>query len=185
MNYDTHYLDSQSIQKAFRLFESGDTTSIEVGTVRGLCQIHYHLFEGLYDYAGQIRKQNLTKGSFRFANCLYLEVILPVIENMPEHSFEEIVAKYVETNVAHPFLEDNGRSMRIWLDLMLKKNLAHVVDWRRVDKNLYLQAMERSPINDLELRHLLQPALNDRLEDRDVIFKGIEQSYFYEGYERH
>ena len=183
MNYDTHYLDSQSIQKAFRLFESGDITSIEVGTVRGLCQIHYHLFEGLYDFAGQIRKQNLTKGSFRFANCLYLEVILPVIENMPEHSFEEIVAKYVEMNIAHPFLEGNGRSMRIWLDLMLKKNLAHVVDWRRVDKNLYLQAMERSPINDLELRHLLQPALTDRLEDRDVIFKGIEQSYFYEGYE--
>ena len=104
---------------------------------------------------------------------------------MPEHSFEEIVAKYVEMNIAHPFLEGNGRSMRIWLDLMLKKNLAHVVDWRRVDKNLYLQAMERSPINDLELRHLLQPALTDRLEDRDVIFKGIEQSYFYEGYERH
>ena len=182
MNYDTQYLDSQGLQKAFRLFESGDITSIEVGTVRGLCEIHHYLFEGLYDFAGQIRKQNLAKGGFRFANCLYLEVILPIIENMPEHSFEEIVAKYVEMNVAHPFLEGNGR---IWLDLILKKNLALVVDWRKVDKSLYIQAMERGPINDLELRHILQPALTDRLEDRDVIFKGIEQSYFYEGYERH
>ena len=129
------------------------------------------------------RTLNISKGGFRFANALYLDAILPVIERMPETTFEDIIAKYVEMNVAHPFMEGNGRATRIWLDMMLKKNIGRVVDWQRVDKVQYLQAMERSPINDLELRALLQPALTDRVNDREVIFKGIEQSYYYEGYE--
>ena len=155
-----------------------------MGTTKGLCQIHRYLFKGLYDFAGQIRTLNIAKGGFRFANCLYLEAILPVIERMPEETFEDIIAKYVEMNIAHPFMEGNGRATRIWLDLILKKRLRRVVDWQQVDKDLYLQAMERSPVNDLELRVLLQPALTDRTDDREIIFKGIEQSYYYEGYRR-
>lgn len=125
---------------------------------------------------------NIANGGFRFANSMYLDVIFPVIEKMPETTFEEIIAKYVEMNIAHPFMEGNGRATRIWLDLMLRKSLSKVVDWRTVDKDQCLQAMERSPINDLELRFLLQPALTDKVDDRDVIFKGIEQSYYYEEY---
>ena len=177
-------IDGQSLRQAQALFETGDIGRMEVGTVKGLCQIHRYLFDGLYDFAGQIRTLNIAKGGFRFANCLYLEAILPVIENMPERTFEEIIAKYVEMNIAHPFMEGNGRTTRIWLDMMLKKNLQQVIDWQRVDKDLYLQAMERSPVNDLELRVLLQPALTDRVDDRELIFKGIEQSYYYEGYRK-
>ena len=179
----TDNIDAQSLNKAHSLFESGAIDRIEVGTVKGLCDIHRYLFGGLYDFAGKIRTLNISKGGFRFANALYLDAILPVIERMPESTFEEIIAKYVEMNIAHPFMEGNGRASRIWLDMMLKKNLGRVVDWQRVDKVQYLQAMERSPINDLELRALLQPALTDRVNDREVIFKGIEQSYYYEGYE--
>lgn len=178
-------IDEWSLQKAHALFETGDINKIEVGTVKGLCEIHKYLFDGLYDFAGKIRTLNIAKGGFRFANSMYLEAILPVIEKMPEGSFEEIIAKYVEMNVAHPFMEGNGRATRIWLDMMLKKNLGKVIDWQNVDKDLYLQAMERSPINDLELRFLLRPALTDRVDDREVIIKGIEQSYYYEGYVKH
>lgn len=177
-------IDRMSLENAKKLFESGAVNNIEVGTTKGLQAIHKALFDGLYDFAGIIRTQNIAKGGFRFANALYLNEALAAIEKMPETTFEQIIAKYVEMNVAHPFMEGNGRSTRIWLDLILKKNLGKVVQWANIDKNLYLQAMERSPINDLELRYLIQPNLTDKINDRDVIFKGIEQSYYYEGYEK-
>lgn len=177
-------IDEQSLQNAYRLFESGAIDAVEVGTLRGLLDIHKYLFGGLYDFAGQIREKNILKGGFRFANSLYLKEALAKIEQMPENSFEEIIAKYVEMNVAHPFMEGNGRSMRIWLDMILKKRLGKVVNWQTVDKDQYLQAMERSPINDLEIRTLLMSALTDDVDNREIIFKGIEQSYYYEGYQK-
>ena len=177
-------IDRASIEKAKRLFESGEVYKIEVGTTRGLQAIHKALFAGLYDFAGKIRKLNISKGGFRFAYSLYLLPALEAIEKMPETTFEEIVAKYVEMNVAHPFMEGNGRSTRIWLDMMLRRSLGKVVDWRKITREDYLQAMERSPINDLELRVLLQGALTTETDDRDVIFHGINQSYYYEGYEQ-
>lgn len=180
---DTQEIDRLSLEKAKALFASGDIHQIEVGTTRGLCQIHHALFQGLYPFAGQVRTLNIAKGGFRFANARYLDAILPIIDQMPEDTFEHIVEKYVEMNVAHPFLEGNGRTTRIWLDLMLRRCLRQVVDWQRIDKTDYLQAMERSPINDLELRFLLQPALTTDIDNREVLFKGIEQSYYYEGYE--
>lgn len=180
----TQQIDALSLVKARQLYASGDIHQIEVGTTRGLQQIHAYLFKDLYDFAGQIRDKNISKGGFRFANSLYLKEVLLAIEKMPAATFKEIIAKYVEMNIAHPFLEGNGRATRIWLDLMLKKNLGRVVNWQYVDKDLYLQAMERSPINDLELRALLEPNLTDKINDREVIFKGIEQSYYYEGYKK-
>ena len=177
-------IDGKSLQNAYRLFESLDIQSIEVGTTKGLQQIHKYLFGGLYDFAGQIRKLNITKGNFRFANALYLNEVLEKIDQMPENTFEEIIAKYVEMNIAHPFMEGNGRTMRIWLDLILKKRLNKVVNWQFVDKTLYLQAIERSPVNTLEIRVLLSENLTEDVDNREVIFKGIEQSYYYEGYEK-
>ncbi|NDV82244.1 protein adenylyltransferase Fic [Bacteroides sp. 51] len=180
---NTNEIDRLSLEKAQALFDSGDIKRIEVGTTKGLRDIHRYLFDGLYNLAGKIRTLNISKGNFCFANCLYLDVILPVIEKMPETTFEEIIAKYVEMNIAHPFMEGNGRSIRIWLDMMLKKQLGKVVDRQNVDKHLYLQAMERSHVNDLELCTLLHQESTDRIDDREVIFKGIAQSYYYEGYE--
>jgi len=177
-------IDKNSLENAFRLFESNSIHKIEIGTNKGLKEIHHFLFDGLYDFAGEIRNLNISKGGFRFANTLYLKEILVKIELMPENSFEEIIAKYVEMNIAHPFIEGNGRSMRIWLDMILKKQLKKVVNWQFVDKTLYLQSMERSPINDLELRTLLKDNLTEEIDNREIIFKGIEQSYYYEGYEK-
>lgn len=177
-------IDEQSLQNAYRLFESGAIDAVEIGTLRGLLDIHKYLFGGLSDFAGQIRGKNISKGGFSFANSLYLKEALVKIEQMPENSFEEIIAKYVEMNVAHPFMKGNGRSMRIWLDMILKKRLGKVVNWQTVDKDQYLQAMERSPINDLEIRTLLMSALTDDVDNRETIFKGIEQSYYYEGYQK-
>ncbi|MCQ2559971.1 MAG: Fic/DOC family protein, partial [Clostridia bacterium] len=176
-------INALSLEKAKKLFSSQIIASFEIGTTKGLQQIHKYLFEGLYPFAGKIRNLNISKGNFRFANVLYLKEALAAIEQMPENTFEEIIAKYVEMNVAHPFMEGNGRSTRIWLDMILKKRLKCVVDWQKINKIAYLQAMERSPINDLELRMLIWPNLTDKVNDREVIFKGIEQSYFYEGYE--
>ena len=172
-------IDEQSKEKAYWLFDSGTIDAIEVGTTAGLCQIHHYLFDGLFEFAGKIREQNISKGNFRFASALYLAESLKKIEQMPERTFEEIIAKYVEMNVAHPFMEGNGRSGRIWLDLMLKKNLNQCVDWAQIGKRAYLSAMERSPVNDLEIRELLRAALTDKI-DRETFIKGIDRSYYYE-----
>jgi len=177
-------IDKISLENAFRLVDSEDISKIEIGTLKGLKDIHSYLFNGLYDFTGKVRTQNISKGGFRFANALYLNEILVKIEQMPENTFEEIVAKYVEMNIAHPFMEGNGRTLRIWLDLLLKNKLKKVVNWQFVDKTLYLQSMERSPINDLELRTLLHANLTNEIDNREVILKGIEQSYYYEGYQK-
>lgn len=173
-------IDAQSLARAKTLYESGDAYAIEVGTLRGLCDVHAYLFRGLYEFAGKIRALNISKGGFRFANCLYLDAILPIIERMPMGDFDEMVEKYVEMNVAHPFMEGNGRAMRIWLDGMLREYLGRVVDWQQVGKAAYLQAMERSPVNSLELKVLLANALTENVKDREVLIKGLEQSYYYE-----
>ena len=172
-------IDKKSLENAKKLFSSGDINHIEIGTTKGLQQIHKYLFDGLDDFAGKIRKENISKGNFRFGNSLYLEEMLKKIETMSEKSLNEIIDKYVEMNIAHPFLEGNGRSTRIWLDLILKKNLNKIVNWKNIDKKLYLQAMERSPVNTLEIKTLIENNLTDDLSLKSV-FKGIETSYYYE-----
>lgn len=168
--------------KALKLFDTNEMENIEVGTFEGLSIIHKFLFEDIYSFAGKIRKENIAKGNFRFASCMYLEDVLKKIDDMPQTSFEDIIKKYVEMNIAHPFREGNGRSTRIWLDMILKKELNKVVDWSKVDKEDYLLAMERSPVKYTEIRLLLQNALTDKVNDRLVFMKGIDTSYQYEGY---
>lgn len=168
--------------KALELFDSGKINEFEVGTFKGLADIHHYLFSDVYDFAGKVRDVNLAKGNFRFAPVMYLEDALNKIDNMPQDNFNNIIKKYIEMNVAHPFREGNGRSARIWLDMILKKEIGKVVDWSKVDKEDYLSAMERSPIKDIEINLLLFNALTDKINDRIVYMKGIDSSYKYEGY---
>lgn len=171
-----------SKRKALELFEKGLLDTFEVGTYRGLSQIHEYLFEDIYEFAGKMRTVNLAKGNFRFAPVMYLEAALENISKMPQSTFDEIIEKYVEMNIAHPFREGNGRSTRIWLDVILKRELKKIVDWSKVDKEDYLLAMERSPVKDVEIKVLLKAALTDQIHDREVYMKGIDTSYHYEGY---
>ena len=168
--------------KAIELFEKGILETFEVGTFKGLSDIHKYLFEEVYEFAGKIRKENISKNNFRFASAMYLEEALKEIDRMPQSNFDEIIEKYIEMNIAHPFREGNGRSTRIWLDMILKKELKMVIDWSKVNKEDYLLAMERSPIKNIEIKFLLKNALTDKIEDREVYMKGIDASYNYEGY---
>lgn len=171
-----------SKKRAIELFESGYLNYLKPGTFKSLAEIHKYLFGPIYGFAGQIRTVNISKGNFRFAPIMYLEAALENIEKMPQSTYDEIIEKYVEMNIAHPFREGNGRSTRIWLDLILKKELGQVIDWSRVDKEDYLSAMERSPVKDIEIKHILKQALTNRINDREVYMKGIDHSYYYEGY---
>jgi cell filamentation protein len=168
--------------KAIELYDKAILDTLEAGKFSSLQVIHHSLFSEIYPFAGKLREVNIAKGGFRFAPLMYIEQSLVYIDNMPQSSFDEIVEKYVEMNIAHPFREGNGRSTRIWLDLIFKKELGQVVDWSKVDKNDYLMAMERSPIKDIEIKHLLRQALTELISDRDVYLKGIDNSYYYEGY---
>lgn len=172
-----------SKKKALKIFESGFLDNLEVGTYKALSKIHHYLFGEIYEFAGKIREVNIAKGNFRFAPVIYLEDALQRIEKMPQSTFDEIIEKYVEMNIAHPFREGNGRSMRIWLDNILKQELKKVIDWSKVDKQDYHLAMERSPIKDIEIKVLLKDALTDKINDRDIYMKGIDASYHYEGYD--
>lgn len=174
-----------SKEKAKKLFDSGKINTVKVGTFAGLKQIHKYLFEDIYDFAGKMRNVNISKGNFRFAPVMYLEQSLKYIDKMPQSTFDEIVEKYVEMNIAHPFREGNGRAARIWLDLILKKEIKRVVDWNKIDKADYLLAMERSPIKDIEIKHLLKNALTDQIDEREIFMKGIDVSYYYEGYDEY
>lgn len=168
--------------KALELFDTNKIDEFEVGTFKGLSDIHKYLFGEIYSFAGNVRKENIAKGNFRFASSMYLEDVLNKIDNMPQKNFDDIIKKYVEMNIAHPFREGNGRSTRIWLDLILKKELNKVIDWSKINKEDYLLAMERSPVRDLEIRLLLQDALTNKINDRQVFMKGLDTSYEYEGY---
>lgn len=178
--YSDNTIDGKSKKKAYSLFESGLLDTLEPGSIKCLQQIHAYLFGGLYDFAGQIRTKNISKGGFTFANALYFPTILPNIEAMPETTFNEIANKYVEMNVAHPFMEGNGRSTRIWLDLMLRRSLKKCIDWSRIDKNDYLEAMRRSVVDPAPIKALLSGALTDKIDDRETFMKGIDYSYYYE-----
>ncbi len=179
---DNKFEERTSKKKAVILFENGVLNKLEVGTFNTLASIHKYLFEEIYDFAGTIRTVNIAKVNFRFAPLMYLHVSLENIDKMPQSTFDEIIEKYVEMNVAHPFREGNGRATRIWLDMILKSNLSMVVDWSMVDKNDYLLAMERSPVKDIEIKYLLKNALTDKINDREIYIKGIDASYNYEGY---
>ena len=168
--------------KAIELFETRKLEEFEVGTFQGLSQIHKYLFEDIYEFAGIIRSENISKSNFRFASAMYLEEAIKKIDKMPQSNFDEIIEKYIEMNIAHPFREGNGRSTRIWLDMILKKELGKVIDWSKIDKEDYLLAMERSPIKDTEIKFLLKEALTEKIYDREVYMKGIDASYRYEGY---
>ena len=178
--YSENTIDGQSRKKAYDLFESGILATLEPGSIKCLQQIHAYIFGGLYAFAGQIRTQNISKGGFTFAYAHHFNTILPTIENMPETTFDEIVSKYVEMNVAHPFMEGNGRSTRIWLDLIFKRSLKKCVDWSKIDKQDYLQAMRKSPVDDSDIRRLLRGALTNKINDRELFIKGIDYSYYYE-----
>ena len=171
-----------SKKKAAELYDKGVLNNLEAGTFEALKVIHKYLFDDIYYFAGQVRTVNIAKGNFRFAPLMYLQASLDNIEKMPQSTFDEIIEKYVEMNIAHPFREGNGRSTRIWLDLILKRELGMVIDWSMVDKEDYLLAMERSPIRDIEIKHILKNALTDKINDRDIYMKGIDHSYYYEGY---
>lgn len=171
-----------SKQKARDLFDSGRIEEVKVGTFEGLAFIHSYLFEDIYEFAGKIRTANIAKGNFRFAPLMYLKQSLEHIDKMPQENYEQIIEKYVEINIAHPFREGNGRATRIWLDLILKKEIKQVIDWNLVDKDEYLSAMERSVVKDIEIKHLLKSALTDKINDRTLFMKGIDVSYYYEGY---
>ena len=171
-----------SKKKAVELFENGMLENLEAGKFQTLCEIHKYLFDDIYDFAGKIRTVNISKDNFRFAPLMYLEAAIENIDKMPQNTFDEIVEKYVEMNIVHPFREGNGRSMRIWLDMMLKKQIGQVVDWSKIEKEDYLMAMERSPIKDIEIKYILNAALTDQINDREVYMKGIDHSYYYEGY---
>ena len=171
-----------SKQKAKKFFESGEINRIEIGTFKGLSQIHAYLFGDIYDFAGKLRDVNIAKGNFRFAPLMYLPQSLENIDVMPQNNFEQIIEKYVEMNIAHPFREGNGRATRIWLDLILGKELKQVIDWNEVDKEDYLLSMERSVVKDVEIKQLLRSALTDKIDDRELFMKGIDISYYYEGY---
>ncbi len=178
--YSDNTIDGQSKKKAYQLFESGILKSLEPGSIKCLQQIHAYLFGGLYEFAGQIRTKNISKGGFTFANALHFSTILPTIEKMPETTLEEIADKYVEMNVAHPFMDGNGRSTRIWLDLMFRRSLKRCVDWSKIDKNDYLNAMRNSVIDSSDIKKLLESALTDKINDRETFMKGIDYSYYYE-----
>lgn len=178
--YSDNTIDGQSKKKAYTLFESGLLDSLEVGSMKCLQQIHAYLFGGLYDFAGKIRTKNISKGGFTFAPFQYFDITLKTIENMPETTFDEIMDKYIEMNVAHPFMEGNGRSTRIWLDLMLKRSLKKCVDWSRINKNDYLNAMSISPVDGTEIKRLVENALTNKINDREIFMKGIDYSYYYE-----
>ena len=171
-----------SKKKAIELFESGTLDTLDAGKFSALKAIHKYLFDEIYDFAGEVRTVNIAKGNFRFAPLMYLDAAIKNIDKMPQSTFDEIIEKYVEMNIAHPFREGNGRSMRIWLDLILKKELHKVIDWSCVDKEDYLLAMERSPVKDIEIKHILKEALTDDVDSREVYMKGIDHSYYYEGY---
>ena len=169
-----------SKKRAVELFENGMLENLEAGKFQTLCEIHKYLFDDIYDFAGKIRTVNISKGNFRFAPLMYLETAIKNVDKMPQNTFDEIVEKYVEMNIVHPFREGNGRS--IWLDMMLKKQIGQVVDWSKIEKEDYLMAMERSPIKDIEIKYILNAALTDQINDREIYMKGIDHSYYYEGY---